>query len=263
MAAADQRRLADGRAIVLRPAGPGDVAAITRLYLSLSRQSFARRFHSGRPAADLVAGFAALGSGTFSLVAAPPADPGALAAEARYVPVEPGTAELALTVQDSYQGTGLGHLLLDALARQAGQDGFGRLRAFVLLENAPMLRLLEHYGWVLAAPVEDYTAAYLDIATDGGMPGWPPGSAGRRVLVERRGWFDDQQVTALRAAGQDIRQCAGPLRQAGRACPLLTSGTCRLAEEADQILSLLPPGDPDCAAVRAAHQRRWPHKMGG
>jgi len=261
MAAADQRRLADGRAIALRPAGPADVAAITRLYLSLSRQSFERRFHSSRPAPGLVAQLAAVGSGTFSLVAAPPADPGTLAAEARYVPVEPGTAELALTVQDSYQGTGLGHLLLDALARRAGQDGFDRLRAYVLLDNAPMLRLLEHYGWVLAAPTEDYTTASLDIATDGGMPGWPPGSAGRRLLVERRGWFDDQQVTALRAAGQDIRQCAGPNRQVGRACPLLTSGTCRLAEEADQILSLLPPGDPDCAAVRAAHQQRWPGKL--
>jgi hypothetical protein len=72
---------------------------------------------------------------------------------------------------------------------------------------------------------------------------------------ERRSWFDDARVTALRAAGKDVRQCTGPLREAGRACPLVTSGHCRLAEEAELIVSLLPDGDPDCAAVLAAHRR--------
>jgi len=93
------------------------------------------------------------------------------------------------------------------------------------------------------------------------MPGWPAGSEGHRVLVERRGWFDDQRVAALRSAGQEVRQCTGPLQRAGRACPLVTSGQCRLAEEADLILSLLPGGEPDCAAVLAAHRRRWPDRL--
>src|SRR5271165_1170242 len=78
------RELADGRAIVLRPAGPGDVVAITRLYLELSAESFHRRFHAGQPAPALMAQFARLGSGTVCFVAVPPADPDRLAAEARY-----------------------------------------------------------------------------------------------------------------------------------------------------------------------------------
>jgi hypothetical protein len=124
-----------------------------------------------------------------------------------------------------------------------------------------MLRLLQRYGWVLAAPTEDFSVAFLEISAAGGMPGWPAGSAGRRVLVERRSWFDDQQVAALRSAGNDVRQCAGPRRETGRACPLVTSGHCRLAEEADLIVSLLPGAEPDCTAVLAAHRRRWPHRI--
>jgi hypothetical protein len=86
---------------------------------------------------------------------------------------------------------------------------------------------------------------------------------GRRVLVERREWFDNAQVAALRAAGKEIRQCTGPRRKAGLTCPLVTSGRCRLAEEADVIVSLLPADDPDCAAVLTAHQRCWPHLLAG
>jgi RimJ/RimL family protein N-acetyltransferase len=247
--------------VVLRSAGPGDIPAITRLYLGLSSESFYRRFYTARPAPALVAQFASFHSGTASLVAAPPADPGGLVAEARYTPIAPGTAELALTVRDGYQGAGMGHLLLDALVERAHEDGLDRLRAVVLLENTPMLRLLQHYGWVLAAPVDDYSVAYLEISTIGGMPAWPVDSAGQRILVERRGWFDDRQVAALRSAGQEVRQCTGPLQRIGRVCPLVTSGRCRLAEEADVIVSLLPADDPDCAAVLAAHRRLWPHRL--
>jgi GNAT superfamily N-acetyltransferase len=261
MTASRECRLADGRAVVLRLAGPADVPAITRLYLELSTESFYRRFNTEQPAPALVAQLASFGTGTACLVAAAPSDPGWVVGEARYVPIAPGTAELALTVTDSYQGTGLGRMLLGALVEQAREEGLERLRAVVLLTNTPMLRLLQHYGWVLADPTEDFSVAFLEMSTAGGMPGWPAGSAGRRVLVERRSWFDDQQVAALRSAGNDVRQCTGPRRETGRACPLVASGHCRLADQADLIVSLLPGDEPDCAAVLAAHRRRWPHKV--
>jgi L-amino acid N-acyltransferase YncA len=261
MTARRECQLADGRAVVLRLATPGDVADITRLYLELSPESFYRRFNTEQPAPALVAQLASFGNGSVCLVAAPPSEPGRLVAEARYVPIAPGTAELALTVQDSYQGMGMGHILLDALVGQAREEGLERLRAVVLLTNTPMLRLLQSYGWVLADRTEDFSVAFLEISTVGGMPGWPAGSAGRRVLVERRSWFDDQQVAALRSAGNDVRQCTGPRRETGRACPLVTSGHCRLAEQADLIVSLLPSDESDCTAVQAAHRRRWPHRV--
>jgi L-amino acid N-acyltransferase YncA len=261
MTASRECQLADGRVVVLRPADPGDVAAITGLYLELTPESFYRRFNTEQPGPALVAQLASFGSGDACLVAAAPADPGHVVAEARYVPIAPGTAELALTVADSYQGAGLGRILLDALVERAREVELERLRAVVLLANTPMLRLLQRYGWVLAAPTEDFSVAFLEISTAGGMPGWPAGSAGRRVLVERHSWFDDRQVTALRSAGNDVRQCTGPRRETGRACPLVTTGHCRLAEQADLIVSLLPGTEPDCTAVLAAHRRRWPHRI--
>ena len=260
---ATEVRLAGGRLVIVRPAGPADVAAIVRLYQELSRESCYRRFFTAQPRPALAARWAGLDRvpGTRCFVAADPAEPGRLAAEARYVPIGGGAAELALTVSDDYQGAGLGRLLLDALVAQACADGMQRLRAIVLLVNTPMLRLLQRYGWVLAGPTEDYSVACLEISATGGMPGWAGRGGGRRVLVERQGWFDDERVAALRSAGDEGRQCPGPSRHAGRSCPLVTSGRCALAEEADIIVSMLPPGDPECAAVLAAHGRRWPGRV--
>jgi L-amino acid N-acyltransferase YncA len=260
MAVGGECRLADGRVVVVRLAGPADVPAIAKLYRDLSPESFARRFHGGRAGPSLLARLARIGSGTVCLVAGPAADPGQLAAEARYIPMGSGTAELALTVSDGYQGAGLGHLLLQALVQRAREGGLERLRAIVLLDNAPMLRLLQRYGCVLAAATEEFCVACLEISVVGGMPGWPLDSPGRRVLVERRGLFEDRQVTALRSAGNNVRQCLGPLHEV-RACALVSSGQCRLAEQADLIVNLLPADDPDCAAVLAAHRRRWPHRL--
>jgi hypothetical protein len=55
MVVSSECQLADGRTVVLRLAGPGDVPAITRLYLDLSPESFYRRFYTGQPAPALVA----------------------------------------------------------------------------------------------------------------------------------------------------------------------------------------------------------------
>jgi L-amino acid N-acyltransferase YncA len=137
MTASRECQLADGRVVVLRLACPGDVPAITRPYLELSPESFYRRFNTEQPAPALVAQLASLGSGDACLVAGAPSDPGRVVAEARYVPIAPWTAELALTVHDSYQGAGVGHLLLDALAERARAEGLERLRAVVLLANTP------------------------------------------------------------------------------------------------------------------------------
>lgn len=262
MAASGEYPLTDGRAVVLRWAGPEDVPAIARLYTGLSPESFRSRFQAGQPSPTRIARLASLDSppGTVCLVAAMATEPGRLAAEARYVPTDAAAAELALTVLDGYQGAGLGRLLLGALVQCAGESGLERLSALVSLANTAMLQLLEPYGWVLAEPADGFSVVSLEISAIGGMPGWPAGTAGRRVLVERHGWYDDGRVAALRSGGQEVRQCLGP-RRAGHGCPLLASGRCRLAEEADLIVPLLPGDDEDCAAVLAAHRRRWARRL--
>ena len=80
------------------------------------------------------------------------------------------------------------------------------------------------------------------------------------MMVERRGWFEGRQAAALGSAGNDVRQCLGPLHEV-RACALVSSGECRLAQQADLIVNLLPADDPDCEAVLAAHRQRWPQRL--
>jgi hypothetical protein len=53
---------------------------------------------------------------------------------------------------------------------QAREERLERLRAVVLLANTPLLRLLQHYGWALADPTEDFSVAFLEISTAGGCP---------------------------------------------------------------------------------------------
>jgi len=257
-----EHQLTDGRTVTLRWAGPDDAPGIARLFMALSPESFHSRFHGGRVGPALALRLARLdpGSGMACVVACPTADPDQIAAEARYVPMDESAAEIGLTVADEYQGTGLGHILLDVLVRRARESGLRRLRALVSLANGPMLHLLEPYGWVLAEPA-DLAVACLEISAAGGMPGWPEQVTGRKVLVEQRSFFENYQVAALRAAGDEIRQCAGPRRVTGRACPLVTDGRCRLAEEADLILPLLPGDDEDCARVLEAHRERWPGRL--
>jgi GNAT superfamily N-acetyltransferase len=169
--------------------------------------------------------------------------------------------ELALTILDDFQGLGVGRLLLSALIEKAEASGLTRLAAVVSLDNRSMLHLLTRRGCAPTGPADESFVIRLEISATGGMPGWPRASAGRRVLVERRGWFEDGRVAALRAAGNDVRQCPGPDQRAGRACPLVESGRCRLAEDADRIVTLLPGNDQGCIAVTEAHRRLWPGKL--
>lgn len=76
---------------------------------------------------------------------------GACAGIGRFVALpEPGTAEVAVTVADRFQGRGIGGLLLDALAAAAERAGVTALVYLVDPTNRPMLRLLRARGVQLA-----------------------------------------------------------------------------------------------------------------
>jgi hypothetical protein len=177
------------------------------------------------------------------------------------VPTGEDAGELALAVLDDFQGLGLGRLMLSALVDHAKAAGLERLSAVVSLTNDAMMHLLTSCGSALTEPADESFVVNLEISAVGGMPGWPRAAPGQRILVERRGWFADRRVAALRAAGHDVRQCVGPDRRSGRTCPLVEEGRCRLAEQADRIVTLLPGNDADCVTVTEAHRRRWPGKV--
>jgi RimJ/RimL family protein N-acetyltransferase len=63
---------------------------------------------------------------------------------------EPGMdeGEIALVVQDGWQGRGLGTILLTAILDHGASRGLTRFRAYVLATNHRMLRLIEQVGVV-------------------------------------------------------------------------------------------------------------------
>ena len=60
-------------------------------------------------------------------------------------------AEIALLVEDDFQGVGIGSLLLQHLTEYARFKGITRLAAFVLAGNSHMLRLLRKSGYTLTS----------------------------------------------------------------------------------------------------------------
>lgn len=67
---------------------------------------------------------------------------GAAVARIVQTPWQPSRVELAVTVLDEYQGTGLGTLLVDRILDAAAERGYRSLVADVLAENRAMVRLL-------------------------------------------------------------------------------------------------------------------------
>ena len=70
-------------------------------------------------------------------------------AVARYIQLahEPGVADVAVTVDDAWQGRGLGSALLALLIQRAAAEGPLALRGTVMAENARSLAMLRGAGF--------------------------------------------------------------------------------------------------------------------
>lgn len=66
---------------------------------------------------------------------------------ARYARADDGSAEIAVTVADAWQGCGVGRLLLDRIIDVARANGVRRLTGDVLATNARMLALARRAGF--------------------------------------------------------------------------------------------------------------------
>jgi predicted CoA-binding protein len=70
------------------------------------------------------------------------------------------TAEIAMAVNDRFQGNGIGTLLLERLALLAVMNGFRRFWAVTMAENKPMLDVFRNSGFELHTKVTD---GYVEI----------------------------------------------------------------------------------------------------
>jgi RimJ/RimL family protein N-acetyltransferase len=140
--------LRDGSSVFVRPIRPDDAEALLALHGRLSRQSVYYRFFSPIPRVTR--------EQLRHLVAVDYLDRMAIVAErddriigvGRYDRAR-GTdhAEIAFTVEDAYQGRGVGTMLLDRLIGVARDRGIRVFEADVLNDNTRMLRVFAHTGF--------------------------------------------------------------------------------------------------------------------
>jgi RimJ/RimL family protein N-acetyltransferase len=132
-----------------RPIRPDDESRLVELFRRLSPRSVYHRFLAQRPSlpAAWYHTFANVDyDRRFALVAEhETAGDVELVGVARYEPTEaPEVAEIAIVVDDAWQGQGLGRTLLEKLLDEAHARGIRRFRAVVLGDNRRMLALLAH-----------------------------------------------------------------------------------------------------------------------
>jgi GNAT superfamily N-acetyltransferase len=140
--------LPDGGELLVRPLTPADAPELMRGLEHLSPRSRYRRFlgvpHIG-PAE--VRYLTDVDHHDHEALGATEPQTGAGVAVARYIR-ERGTdlAEIAVTVEDEWQGRGVGTALLARLADRARAEGIRYFTGLMLAENAPMRALLAHLG---------------------------------------------------------------------------------------------------------------------
>lgn len=139
----------DGRSLLVRPSRPQDVDRVLDFFGRLSRRTISVRMLGpvvpmGAAATrrlvdidyhDRLVLLALLGEAVIGV------------AEYSRLPNRPDRAEVAFTVQDDFQGKGLGGLLLEHLAAAGRERGIAVFEADVLAENEPMLRVLRGSGY--------------------------------------------------------------------------------------------------------------------
>ncbi len=174
--------LRDGTPVLIRAVVPQDKPLLMDGFGRLSEASRFRRFMSGvtQLSEEQLRYLTEIDYTNHFAWAAVRADrPAEGMGVARYVrlPDEPDVAEAAVTVVDEYQGKGLGTLLMGLLAVAARAAGIRKFRAYALVENEPMVTLLEELG--ARAHVDEPGVVRMDVPLD---PEILPDSPAGKVL---------------------------------------------------------------------------------
>ena len=142
--------LRDGATVHVRPVRPDDGPAIRAFLESISPESIAFRFF-GVPNLDWATSWSidVDYSDRFGLIVES-GNPRAIVANAAYVRIDSGRAEVAFLVADAWQGRGISTILLAHLADAAEQQGISTFIAEVLPSNHRMIDVFRESGF----PVE-------------------------------------------------------------------------------------------------------------
>ena len=155
----------DGREVVIRPIRDDDVDRLRRLFFRLSPETVHLRFFQPikSPSERFLHHLVEVDHTARQAIVAEHG--GEIVAVVRYdrvVGSDSRTAEVAIVVEDAWQGHGLGTQLLRRLARDAVQHGVAELTATVLGENHRALGLVRRVAPGTHAQL-DHGEWYLDI----------------------------------------------------------------------------------------------------
>ena len=170
--------LADGATVVLRPIRPEDEGALTALYDRLSPLTAYQRFFTvmRRLPPDWAHILANVDyDRRMAIVALGPGDVVIGVARYAYEPTA-DEAEIAIVIEDPWQGRRLGRALLGDLLTYARGKGIRRFRAYVLADNVRMLKLLKRVATVVERRTESGVVSLLLILPPGPevAPATPP-----------------------------------------------------------------------------------------
>jgi acetate---CoA ligase (ADP-forming) len=156
--------LKDGSTATVRVATAGDAPAVADFFHRLSPESRQHRFfsiaepstelvkslcNSSNPRAQLTLVITRITEGHEVIIGA-----------GSYIRRDDKSAEVAMAVEDRFQGKGIGAHLLERLALLAARAGFTRFWAITHLDNRGMIEVFRHSGFPLT---ERFDSGYLEL----------------------------------------------------------------------------------------------------
>jgi acetyl coenzyme A synthetase (ADP forming)-like protein len=146
--------LRDGSTVAVRPIRAEDEAELSRFFSALSLESLVFRFFGVANPDAMAKIFAQVDYRSRYGIVAIAGAAEQIVGHAMFAAIGQGKAELALAIANSYQGLGLGTILLGQLAEAAAAVGIDVLEAIVKPENHNMLAMLRESGFPLHARSE-------------------------------------------------------------------------------------------------------------
>src|SRR5215469_10522092 len=156
--------LRDGSTATVRVATLEDAASVAGFYHRLSPESRRRRFFSfAEPTTDFVRSLCDSSNPQKQLtllVTRRPGDIENIIGAGTYIRRDEKTAEVAMAVDDTQQGKGIGTHLLERLALLAARSGVTRFWAVTQLDNRGMIDVFHHSGFPVT---ERFDHGYLEL----------------------------------------------------------------------------------------------------